>query len=156
MKKTIQILTVLIGIAFFMISCVQIQENFGHKKTKLKTAQILNNIAIDEYGCLASSGYRWSVLLNDCISVSIRGIRLETKVINKNTDFNAFIVFGNKDKVQAELYMPNSLTSLLLNKTTVDTNTLTWEGGEWSLQQRRGMYFLERNDKIIYQGVAAR
>lgn len=154
MKKTVQILTILLGITFFMTSCMQVQESFNKKEKE--TGKTVNNISIDEYGCLASNGYRWSVLLNDCVSVSIHGIRLEAKIENESIDFNTFVVFSDKDKIQAELYMPKSLTSLLLNKSIGDTDTLTWEGGEWTLRQKRGMYFLERNDKIIYQGVAAR
>jgi len=110
----------------------------------------------DEYGCIGSAGYQWSVLRNECVRIFVQGIRLDPKVPELDSTLSAFVVFKNEDdETQAEIFMPDIQKSLILNQVE-DDGAGTWVAGELTLKQWRGMYMLDQLDKTIYQGPAVR
>ncbi len=110
----------------------------------------------DEYGCIGSAGYQWSVLRNECVRIFVQGIRLDPKAQELDSTLSAFVIFKNDDnEKQAEIFMPDIQKSLILNQVE-DDGTGTWVAGELTLKQWRGMYMLDQLDKTIYQGPAVR
>jgi hypothetical protein len=108
----------------------------------------------DAHGCIGSAGYQWSVVKNECIRVFETGIRLEPKGAKIDKNLSAFVVFkSDTDEQKAELFLPNSKTSILLTK--VGKNDAgTWKNKKYTLTQWKGMYSLENSGKkLLYQGM---
>lgn len=79
---------------------------------------------IDENGCVASAGYRWSELRNDCIRVFEEGFRLNPVNVEEgnpeeneleDNDVSGFVVF-NSDKSKAEIFMAHQEKTIVLDE----------------------------------------
>lgn len=111
----------------------------------------------DAHGCIGSAGYQWSVLKNQCIRIFESGIRLDPKDPSLNQSVSAFVVFKpNDDDAQAEIFVPNQQTGILLDKVKKE-DAGTWKSANYILTQWRGMYTLSNaQNKTLYQGAAVK
>ncbi|MGL4506109.1 MAG: hypothetical protein ACRCUF_10280, partial [Aeromonas sobria] len=58
----------------------------------------------DNHGCLASAGYQWSPLANQCVRLFEQGVRLNPTDTSQTS--SAFVLF-NADQTLAELHLPS-------------------------------------------------
>jgi len=77
------------------------------------TAQDITGNDRDEHGCIASAGYTWSVVKNECIRVFESGSEFLAYGSNKEEAFACFVVVS-KDRKQAEVFLPSVQGSVLL------------------------------------------
>lgn len=100
----------------------------------------------DDNGCVTSAGYKWSVLRKECIRVFEEGYRLNSadSLSTEDIAYSAFVVFDNGEN-KAELYLPDSEKSVLLNKETGGVYT----NGSWTLKTKSN-YQLSRDSRIMY------
>ncbi|MBC7923892.1 MAG: hypothetical protein H7Z75_22690 [Ferruginibacter sp.] len=103
----------------------------------------------DEHGCIASVGYYWSSLKKDCIRPLGTGIRLHAGAEASSRAKPAFLLFS-EDKKQAELFLPETEASVLLQRQGQEGNPY-WENGRWKLYPWKG-YVLKQDDKLAYAG----
>ena len=107
----------------------------------------------DAHGCKRSTGATWSVLKEACIRVFEDGHRLDAKGKGIDKTFSAFVVFrSTMNQAQAELFLPNSETSILLNlKDGSDDNF--WQNKKYTLRKMKGVYSLYNKKKqLLYRG----
>lgn len=88
----------------------------------------------DEHGCIASAGYSWSALRNNCIRLFEEGTRLEPAAAVKNKTISAFVVF-DKTKPDAELFVPGQNVTLLM--APLKDNKDVWANGDWRLEKSK-------------------
>ena len=100
----------------------------------------------DDKGCVTSAGYNWSVLRKECIRVFEEGYRLNSADSLKAEDIasSAFIVF-DLDESKAELYLPNSQSSIVLDKESAGL----FQNNSWSLNTKSN-YQLSKDNKVLY------
>ena len=93
MKKVILLNLVI----FSLISCDKIfKERNVNVKEETQTREYLVGGDKDENGCIASAGYTWSVLKNDCIRVFEIGYRLNPTEPNVDEAvLSAFVIFND-------------------------------------------------------------
>ena len=100
----------------------------------------------DDHGCIASAGYTWSQVKENCIRLWEEGISLQNAK-DKEASTVCYIVSGNDDKIEA--FLPESPGGIILSK----------DGGNWSNPKggytlkkgEGGMYSLYKNKELIYQ-----
>lgn len=97
----------------------------------------------DEHGCIGSAGYQWSEVLQDCIRVFEKGIRLKAV----DSDQSAFIVFS-PDSAKAELFFSSGDKNEILDRRSLpaggsawnveddDTKNVQLVDGQWTISQR--------------------
>lgn len=102
----------------------------------------------DEKGCVISAGYKWSVLRGECIRVFDEGYRLNAidELKEEGTTFSAFVVF-DKEKEKAELFLPDSTKSVILEK---EGNGI-YKNKEWTLEVNK-KYTLKKFGQAVYAG----
>mgnify|MGYP000985828540 CR=1 FL=1 len=102
----------------------------------------------DENGCVTSAGYKWSVLRKECIRVFDQGYRLNAiaELKEDGTSFSAFVVFS-EDKKEAELFLPNSNESVMLEMESEGI----YKKGEWYLDVIKD-YTLQKSGVVQYAG----
>lgn len=115
----------------------------GQPKTQQEQPQELLGGDKDEHGCIATAGYIWSELLQNCIRLFESGTRLETA----DGKSAAFLVFS-PDSSQVEVYFSNESPTELLDRRTLpkggfawnvesdDTKNVTQTNGLWTISQR--------------------
>lgn len=110
----------------------------------------------DEHGCIASAGYTWSALKNECIRLFESGIRLDPQAAIADKTVSAFIVFkSHEDDLNAEVYMPGEGAPRLFVKqaNNKDGDAGTWKEGDMTLRYSKNMYILDDpTGKTLYQG----
>ena len=102
----------------------------------------------DENGCLASAGYIWSKVNKECVKV-YTGMQLNptSNLENEDEALSAYILF-NEDGDQAELFLPNETSSLVLIQVTKGK---PWVFEDWQLVPWKG-YVLKKGADIKYAG----
>ena len=107
----------------------------------------------DKHDCIASAGYQWSVLKNDCIRIFESGIRLNAVAANLDKTFSAFAVFkSEKEIAQAELFLVGVKNSVILNHVG-DEKSQIWKNADYTLTQKGDTFSLEDSKKtLLYQG----
>lgn len=110
----------------------------------------------DEHGCIASAGYIWSALRNECIRLFESGIRLDPQEAIADKTVSAFIVFKNEteDKT-AEVYLPGEGGPRIYVKqaNNMEGDEGTWKEGNMTLRFQKGMYILDDpTGKTLYKG----
>ncbi len=146
MKKII-LLTFLI-IAF--VSCKKMETedtDTGVKaKKEIKDSTIVGADK-DKNGCLASAGYTWSKLNNECVRI-FTGIQL-SPVKDANTDDEtlcAYVLFNEKaDK--AEVFLPDEKSFIL----TRSTSGKIWNYEDYQLISKNG-YVLTKAGTTLFSG----
>ncbi len=84
----------------------------GTTKYTLESSNIVGGDK-DNHGCISSAGYTWSNLKSKCIRTWEQGEKLNN--INKQSTSTAFVVY-NDDKSKLELFLPDTESSVILNK----------------------------------------
>lgn len=127
---------------------------FGSKRISDNTKTLVGS-DLDGNGCKTSAGYTFSKVKNSCIRVFESGIRLDPKEKGMDQSLSAFAVFKSDDEdKQVEIFLPNSSTSMILNKVP-DSGAGTWENDNYKLLQWKGTYYLDNFEKTIYEGTSA-
>lgn len=101
----------------------------------------------DEHGCIASAGYTWSEVRQDCIRTFEVGIRLDNAT-NPQATTSAFAVFA-KDSSLVELYLPTSKQHPILEK----VSNSEWKHKSYKLEQTTDGLKLYKKSKLIYQSI---
>ena len=120
----------------------------------IDTTQVRVGGDLDEHGCKGSAGYTWSVVKNDCIRIFEAGVRLDAADSTLDQTFSAFVVFADDEKeneVEAELFLPSESEHNVL-KPLKDEGAGAWGNDTYTLRQWKGMYSLDKGEKLIYQG----
>jgi hypothetical protein len=107
----------------------------------------------DDKGCVTSAGYMWSEIRKNCIRVFEEGYRLEPYISDTLTvaedgeqaTLNAYVIFS-EDQNQAELFLPTSSKSIILNRKSEGS---PYANGEWMLEAWKG-YVLKKGAVIQY------
>jgi hypothetical protein len=146
MKKSILLLILIFGLQSCKWSDKSTDDETVTKVEDSTSAVVVNDK--DENGCLASAGYIWSKVNKECIKV-FTGIQLNpiTNLENEDETLGAYILF-NEDGDQAELYLPNETSSIVLEQ---QIKGKSWEYDGWQLIKGDG-YTLKKADKIIFSG----
>ena len=98
---------------------------------------------LDEFGCKPSTGYSWSVLKKECISIAQEGGKYLSGPIG-----NAAFIFGEGTR-KVELFgfrYGNQRENLVL---TSVPKTQRWTNGSISLTKEKGIYILRDKDKEL-------
>ena len=104
----------------------------------------------DDHGCIGLSGSSWSVLKNNCVSLSATAIRLNPIEMKDKDEVPAYIIFS-ADQTQAELYLPENKVSIMLQRKGKEGNW-SWEYEDLKLIQWKG-YVLKKGSLAIYGGM---
>ncbi|MFP5438040.1 MAG: hypothetical protein ACLGH8_09655 [Bacteroidia bacterium] len=149
MKKPV----ILIIAVFSLFSCDYIlkKQEKTAKEPASSDAITVTDADKDKNGCVPSAGYHWSVMRKDCIRPVEEGFRLNSieKIEDESDIKSAFVIFS-EDKEQAELFLPDSVDSILLEKK--DGNI--YDGGGWTLHSDKG-YSLKKGSSLLYVGAEA-
>ena len=152
MKRTNNgpILSALILCTGLLFSCGQ-QKAKQESLAENESAEMVGNDK-DEHGCIASAGYTWSEVQQNCIRLFESGIRLEAT----DGKSSAYIVFS-PDSLKAELFFSNGTPNEILDRRSLpaggyawdieddDTKNIRFENGIWTISQRQKEIY--RQDK---------
>ncbi len=107
----------------------------------------------DENGCVASAGYRWSVIKEECIRPVEECYRLNgiEQLESESDAKSVYVVFEDDNGERAELFFPGDTKSVMLKK---DSKKGPYKDAQWSLYAQNG-YKLSKNGKVLYAGAAA-
>lgn len=61
----------------------------------------------DKHNCIASAGYTWSAVKQNCVRIFEEGIRLNPTVVNKQEAVLCAFIIEAKTNDSLELYLPN-------------------------------------------------
>lgn len=142
-RLSIKILLLLTSL-FFVFSC---GNNKKQDKSKKNDTEIVGADR-DEHGCIASAGYTWSELLQDCIRPFEKGKKF-TAVNPEDSVMAAYLVFS-ADSSKAELYTPEmNGKGQILYKYVFSNGIVTWTNNI-----KRG-YLVKNDDEewVIYKNV---
>lgn len=103
----------------------------------------------DADGCVASAGYRWSQLRDECVRVFEEGYRLNSIEELKGESMNksAFVLFEEEGD-RAELFLPDGSKSIMLTR---EKEGSPYKGGSWSLELNK-KYSLKKNGTLLFAG----
>lgn len=107
----------------------------------------------DEHGCLASAGYVWSEVLQDCIRVFEKGVRTEAV---DGSDGAAYLVFA-ADSSRGELFFSNGDPSEILDRRLLPSGASVWNVEDDDTKNVRrvdGVWTVERRGKPLYREAA--
>lgn len=108
----------------------------------------------DEKGCITSAGYRWSVMKDTCIRIFESGIKMLPKDPALDQTTAAYIVFS-KDRVRVEIFLPTQKKAVIIRRKEEGTGEpAEWASGPLALKFKEGVYSLEDEGKLLYQGAA--
>lgn len=109
----------------------------------------------DDHGCIASAGYIWSELLQNCIRPFEKGVKM-TSVIDSGATSAAFLVF-NSDSSRVELFLPNEEEQPILNRDSLLNGSVVWQATEEkeSVYREAGLWTIGEGDRKIYREVVA-
>ena len=131
MKKTIYQLTAIVCCLTLFMSCGAKASKQNSVEAKTSEKQLVGNDR-DEHGCIASAGYQWSELLQDCIRPFEKGVRM--KSVDETMNLAAYLVF-NTDSSKVELFLPKEKIHPILSRN--NSSDKTWsdtEGNKWSVK----------------------
>lgn len=103
----------------------------------------------DKHGCIGSAGYTFSTIKNDCIRVFDQKTQLKEVNAKGSATFNAAVIFSADNK-QAEVFIPRSKSSIVLNRTRGTKRSSVWKKGKYALYQKGDKYILKESDKPIF------
>jgi hypothetical protein len=141
------------ALALTLTSCDFMLKEREDTETEVKTEQkVVIGTDKDENGCVASAGYRWSILKNNCTRVFEEGYRLNTieELKKEDASKSAFIIF-EEDGDRAELFLPDEGSSSVMLKREKEGKPYTGSG--WTLLQNKG-YTLSRKGQILFAAAA--
>lgn len=103
----------------------------------------------DKHGCKASAGYTFSVIKNDCVRLFEQSIQLKEVDSKKSYTSNATIILSD-DGQKAELFLPASEGSLILDKGASKKNTV-YKKGKYTLTKVKKIYTLKLANKTVFK-----
>lgn len=104
----------------------------------------------DEHGCLASAGYVWCEVQQDCIRLFEKGIRVESV---DESNMPAFIVFS-PDSTRLELFFPNNAPNEILERRNLPSGGYAWNVEDDDTKNVRnvdGLWTISQRDHLIYR-----
>ena len=105
----------------------------------------------DEHGCIASAGYTWSELLQECIRPFEKGIKL-LSVEENDAVFAAYLIF-NENESQVEVFLPREETHPILTKDAISIVESVWVSSLPDtpvVKQVDGKWAILFNDKVAF------
>ena len=149
MKKTSNglILLALIMSVSLLSSCGQ-QKAKQDSGTEQDSTEMVGNDK-DEHGCIASAGYIWSEVQQNCIRLFESGTRLEA-VDGKSS---AYLVFS-PDSLKAELFFSNNAPSEILDRRSLPTGDYAWnieDDDTKNVRKVDGVWTISQRGKEIYR-----
>ncbi|SDI33046.1 hypothetical protein [Chryseobacterium jejuense] len=103
----------------------------------------------DKHGCKGSAGYTFSVIKNDCVRVFEQKIQLKEVDNKKSYTSNAAIILSEDGK-KAELFLPSSDGSLVLDK-IASKKAVTYKKGQYTLTKNKNAYTLKLANKVVFK-----
>lgn len=104
----------------------------------------------DEHGCLASAGYVWCEVQQDCIRLFEKGIRLESV---DESNMPAFIVFS-PDSTRLELFFPNNAPNEILERRNLPSGGYAWnveDDDTKNVRNVNGLWTISQRDHLLYR-----
>jgi hypothetical protein len=145
-------ISTLIILCFIAYSCKLTDQN--DEETQVITNTITKDTLVvndkDEHGCLASAGFVWSKVNNECIK-GFTGFQLNPINNSNNEDetLSAYLLF-NEDASKAEVFLPNDTTSIVLSRSAEGK---PWVYKDWQLIAWKG-YVLKKGGENKFSGDA--
>ncbi|MFL9843308.1 hypothetical protein [Flavobacterium rhizosphaerae] len=134
--------------AICLSSCNFILKERAEKEPEVKPdKKVVLGTDQDSHGCVASAGYRWCAMRNECVRIFEEGYRLNpvTEPQEEGIAESAFVIFEeNGDR--AELYLPDSINSITLKRTTKDGPFIS---DHWTLHPENG-YTLKKDGQTAF------
>nr|WP_315027683.1 hypothetical protein [uncultured Chryseobacterium sp.] len=103
----------------------------------------------DKHGCKGSAGYTFSVIKNDCVRLFEQPVQLKEVDSKKSYTSNASIIFSEDEK-KAELFLPESNGSLILDK-VASKKAIVYKKGKYTLTKVKKAYTLKLANKIVFK-----
>ncbi|UHO40551.1 hypothetical protein H5J24_11640 [Chryseobacterium capnotolerans] len=103
----------------------------------------------DKHGCKGSAGYTFSVIKNDCVRIFEEKIQLK-EVDNKKTYTSNASVILSEDGKKAEIFLPSSDGSLVLDK-IASKKVVAYKKGKYTLTKNKNAYTLKLANKIVFK-----
>lgn len=147
MKKLAAIFIISISI----YSCKWNDQNIKEEEDLISTVTKKDSTIVndkDENGCLASAGYVWSKVNNECVK-GFSGIQLNpvTDMTNEDETVSAYVLF-NEDASKAEVFLPKDTTSIVLLRSSAGKS---WLYKNWQLIQSKG-FILKKAGENKFSG----
>ena len=104
----------------------------------------------DEHGCLASAGYVWSEVLQDCIRVFECGVRTESV---DGSDGAAYLVFA-ADSSRVELFFSNGNPGEILDRRVLPSGASVWNVEDDDTKNVRRIdsrWIVECRGRVLYR-----
>ena len=149
MKK----LVLLLVLSALSLSCDYMLKEREDNEVEVKTdKKVVLGTVKDEHGCVSTAGYKWSQLSKECIRPFEEGYRLNPieKLEGDSTAKSAFVVFEEEGGNKAELFLPDTPESILLEK---EKNDAPYTNGQWTLRLENG-YMLKKSGQLLFAGAA--
>jgi hypothetical protein len=133
-----------------LVSCKDIEVTSEDTYIKMDTLSVsLVGADKDKNGCLATAGYTWSVLKQDCIRLFEIAFVLTPIQLPETTDaVLVTYVLISSDGLKAEVFFPGSEESILMNRPVVGQ---PWIHEDWKLIADEG-FKLYREGSLEYLG----
>ncbi|SIS39627.1 hypothetical protein SAMN05421768_106289 [Chryseobacterium joostei] len=104
----------------------------------------------DKHGCKGSAGYTFSVIKNDCVRLFDEKIQLKEVDTKKSYTSNAAIILSQDEK-KAELFLPSSDGSLILDK-VASKKAVIYKKGQYTLTKgKKNSYVLKLANKTVFK-----
>lgn len=103
----------------------------------------------DNHGCKGSAGYTFSVIKNDCVRLFEQKIQLKEVDNKKSYTSNAAIIMS-EDGSKAELFLPSSDGSLVLEKVP-SKKAVVYKKGKYTLTKVKNAYTLRLANKLVFK-----
>lgn len=100
-----------------------------------------------EKECMASAGYTYSTLKEDCVRLFEQPVHLSPLHNEKTYTAEATVIFSSDGK-KAEVFMPENDCSVILLKSAGKS---TWLSGKLSLTQTGKTYLIRNGKTAVYQ-----
>lgn len=100
----------------------------------------------DEHGCIASAGYTWSEVKQECIRIWETGTELNPAEAVENKTSNAYAVFSSDNK-KAEIYIPGYAGHPAILESAKPGK---WANGDWTLEKNDKGLVLKKAGVIQY------
>jgi hypothetical protein len=147
MKNVILFITTML----LFTSCKLTDGNSIEEEDEAKEVFVKDSTSVsdkDEHGCLASAGYIWSKVNQECVK-GFSGIQLNPidSPTNEDETKSAYVLFS-EDVNQAEIFLPNHENSMVLTRKAEGE---PWVLDDWQLIPWKG-YVLKQGDKNIFAG----
>lgn len=142
MKKFSYQATTLLCSFFLLMSC--------GPHTSQQTDRTLVGSDKDEHGCIASAGYCWSKLLNECIRPFEKGTRLNPT--DEKQSLAAYLVF-NTDSTKVEVFLSGKEERPILQREKALTGETIWidqNNGNLSVRCIKNIWGIYINDQLHF------